>query len=133
MNFFAYDTNLSKKLMAGVCPQGKPKFSAVLPNYKLIFTGWSRQGKGGIASIRPFKGDKVRGAIYEIADNDLKLLNRFYDYPTVYNRFNIVAWTDDGDQVEAVTYIKKEQSTETKPSLELLNAIRQGYRDWEIE
>jgi len=133
MNFFAYDTNLSKKLMTGLCPHNKSKFSAVLPNYKLIFTGWSRQWKGGIASIKPFKGDKVRGAIYEIADTDLKLLDRFYDYPAVYNRFNIIAWTDDGDQVEAVTYIKKEQSTETKPSLELLNAIRQGYRDWEIE
>jgi gamma-glutamylcyclotransferase len=131
--FFAYDTNLNKKLMVSLCPHSKPKFTAVLPNYKLTFTGWSRQWKGGITSFKSFRGERVKGAIYEIAENELKLLDKFYDYPAVYNRFNVMVWTDDGDPVESVTYIKKEQSTETKPSLEMLNAIRQGYKDWEIE
>ena len=133
MYYFAYGLNLSKKQMAERCPNSKPKFSAVLPNYKLIFVGWSRQLKGGIASIKPFKGEKVSGAVYEITESDMKKLDRFEDYPTVYNRFNIKVWTEDGDPVEAVTYIKNEQSPETKPSPEVLNVIRQGYREWEIE
>lgn len=133
MYYFAYGTNLIKKQMAERCPGSKPKFSAVLPNYKLIFTGWSRQWKGGTASVKPFKGEKVKGAVYEISDSDLRKLDKFQDYPVTYNRLNVTVWTDDGDPAPAVTYIKNEQSPEAQPSLELLGAIRQGYRDWEIE
>ncbi len=133
MYYFAYASNLNRKQMAERAPGSKLKFSAVLPNYKLIFVGWSRQWKGGVASIKPFKGEKVKGAVYEVTDSDLKKLDRYEDYPTSYNRFNVMVWTDDGDPVEAVTYIKNEQSPESKPSPEYLAVIRQGYRDWDIE
>lgn len=133
MYYFAYGTNLNKKQMRERCPGGKPKFSVVLPNYKLIFTGWSRQWKGGTASIKPFKGEKVLGAVYEMSESDSKKLDRFQDYPSTYNRLKVTVWTDDGDPVEAVTYIKNEQSPETKPSPEYLATIQQGYKDWQID
>jgi gamma-glutamylcyclotransferase len=133
MYYFAYGTNLNKKHMIERCPDSKLKFSAVLPNYKLIFTGWSRQWEGGIASIKPFRGEKVRGAVYEISESDLRKLDRFEDYPVTYNRMNVIVWTYEGDPVETLTYIKNKQSQETKPSLKLLTVIRQGYRDWDIE
>jgi gamma-glutamylcyclotransferase len=133
MYYFAYASNLNRKQMAERAPGSKHRFSAVLPNYTLIFVGWSRQWKGGVASIKPFKGAKVKGAVYEITDSDLKKLDRYEDYPTTYNRFTVMVWTDDGDPVEAVTYSKNEQSPESKPSPEYLAVIRQGYRDWDIE
>ena len=133
MYYFAYAGNLSRKQIAERAPGSKPKFSAVLPNYRLIFVGWSRQWKGGVASIKPFKGEKVKGALYEITEGDLKKLDRYEDFPTTYNHLNVIVWTDDGDPVEAVTYIRNEQSPETRPSPEYLTTIRQGYRDWEIE
>jgi gamma-glutamylcyclotransferase len=133
INYFAYASNLSRKQMNERCPGTRPKFSVVLPNYKLIFAGWSRQWKGGTASIKPFRGEKVKGAIYEISDNDLKKLDKYEDYPSTYDHLNVIVWTEDGDQVEAVTYIKKLQTPETKPSPEYLSAIQQGYKDWDIE
>ncbi len=133
MHYFAFASNLNKKQMEERCPGCKPKFTAILPNYKLIFTGWSKEWKGGIASIKPFRGEKVTGAVYEISEADLKRLDRNQGYPTIYNRFNITVWTDTGDPVEAFTYIKREQSEETKPSPELLSYIRKGYHDWGIE
>jgi len=133
MFYFAYDSNLNKNRMAEQCPGCKPKFTSTLPNYKLIFTGWSKEWKGGIASIKPFRGEKVVGAVYEISEANLKQLDRIQGYPIIFNRFNVTLWTDTGDPVEAFTYIKREQSEETKPSPELLGNIRKGYKDWEIE
>jgi gamma-glutamylcyclotransferase len=133
MNYFAYGANLSKKRMANIAPGSKPKFSAALPNHKLIFTGYSRTSKGGTASIKPIRGQRVSGAIYEVTDADLRKLDRDEEYPAITNRLNIIVWTDANDYVEAITYIKKEQSTETKPSADYLNIIREGYRDWQIE
>jgi gamma-glutamylcyclotransferase (GGCT)/AIG2-like uncharacterized protein YtfP len=133
MNYFAYASNLNKKVMLQKAPESKPKFPAVLPNYRIIFTGYNREQKGGTATIQPFKGQKVHGAVYEITESDLKKLDRSEDYPMTCNRFKVMVWTEDDRAVEAITYIKKEQSNESKPSPEYFAVISQGFRDWDIE
>jgi gamma-glutamylcyclotransferase (GGCT)/AIG2-like uncharacterized protein YtfP len=132
MYYFAYASNLSRKQMSERCPDAKPKFIATLPNFKLIFTGWSRQWHGGVASIKPLRGDKVIGGVYEISERDLRLLDKHEGYPSIYNRREVVVFPEEGEAVKAVTYIKVEQSEETKPSLEYVATIQQGYRDWGI-
>ena len=130
MHYFAYGSNLSQKQMRELCPDALAKFPATLPNYKLIFAGWSRRWGGGIASIKPSKGEKVVGGVYETTDRCLRTLDKHESCPAVYSRVNMRVFTDLGDVVEAATYIKAEQSEETAPSPEYLAAIRQGYKDW---
>ncbi|MFC1966436.1 gamma-glutamylcyclotransferase family protein [Chloroflexota bacterium] len=132
MYYLAYGSNLNRKQMLERCPDSKPKFAATLPNYKLVFAGWSRQWRGGVASIRPFRGEKVLGAIYEVSDRDLRRLDRYEGYPDVYDHLNVTVFNEDGESIQAITYIKTGQVEETKPSLEYLSIIRQGYRDWGI-
>jgi len=133
MYYFAYASNLNRKQMSQCCPDSKPKFIATLPNFKIIFTGWTRQRRGGTASIKPVKGEKVIGGVYEITEADLKKLDKSEDCPATYKRLNVTVWTDGGDPIEAVTYIKAEQqSQEAKPSPEYLAVIQQGYKDWQI-
>jgi len=129
MNYFAYGGNLNQKQMLERCPDSKPKFVATLPNYKLVFVGWSRQWRGGVASIKPFRGEKVLGAIYDISDRDLRRLDSYEGYPN-YNRLKVTVFNEKGEAVEAITYIKVRQSEETPPSAEYLAIIQQGYRDW---
>jgi gamma-glutamylcyclotransferase (GGCT)/AIG2-like uncharacterized protein YtfP len=129
MNYFAYASNLNKKQMAARCPDSKPKFVAVLPNYKLVFTGWSRKWHGGVATIKHFQGEKVRGAIYEVTDACLRQLDK---YEVGYIRLNVTVFDEDNQPVPAVTYIKSGQLEETMPSKEYGAIIGQGYRDWGI-
>lgn len=133
MDYFAYASNLNKQQMLKLCPDARPKFSVILPNYRLIFTGWIREWRGGTASIQPFRGAKVAGAVYEISERDLQKLDRFENYPGICNRINVLVLKEDGEAVKAMTYIKHRQTDESKPSPEYLSVIRQGYRDWEIE
>jgi len=132
MYYFAYGFNLGRKQMLERCHDAKPKFVATLLNYKLIFAGWSRKWHGGVASIKPFRDEKVIGAVYEISEKDLRSLDKHEGCPTVYGRRNVVVIMKDGTPVEAVTYIKREQSEETQPSPEYLEVLRQGYKDWGI-
>jgi gamma-glutamylcyclotransferase (GGCT)/AIG2-like uncharacterized protein YtfP len=133
MDYFAYGSNLNKLQMKQRCPDAKPRFQAVLPNYKLIFTSWSREWKGGTVSIKPTRGEKVAGAVYEISERDLRRLDRYEDYPTTYDHINVLVIKEDGTASNAITYIKRRQPDETKPSVEYLAVIRQGYKDWTIE
>ncbi len=133
MNYFAYASNLNRSQMSERCPDCQPKFIATLPNHKLIFAGWSRKRHGATASIRPFQGEKVIGAVYEISDRCLRSLDKHEGYPTIYNRVNKMVITEDGERVEVITYIMREQSEETQPSLEYVAVIQQGYKDWGID
>ena len=132
MYYFAYASNLSRKQMSERCPDAQPKFVATLPNYKLIFAGWSRKWHGGVASIKPFRGERVIGAIYELSERGLRQLDKYEGYPDIYTRVNVAVTDGFGNRMEAVTYIKVEQSEETQPSKEYLAIIQQGYRDWGI-
>ena len=132
MYYFAYGSNLSKKAMKERAPDSKPITPATLPNYKLIFVGWSRIWKGGVASIRRVQGSKVPGAVYEISDKDLNRLDKYEGFPTDYNRIKVIVFDEDGTSMEAVTYIKTGQSEENQPSKEYASVIYQGYKEWGI-
>jgi gamma-glutamylcyclotransferase len=129
MLYFAYASNLSKKQMRERCPDSKPRFTATLPNHKLVFLGWSREWRGGKASIRLSRGEKVPGAIYEVSEQCLRQLDK---YESSYDRLKVTVFTETGEAVPAVTYIKTGPAEETKPSSEYLAIIQQGYRDWGI-
>jgi gamma-glutamylcyclotransferase len=129
MLYFAYGSNLSKNQMQGRCPDNRALFVATLPNYKLVFTGWSRTRRGGVATIKSFRGEKVRGAVYEVSEACLRKLDKF---ETGYTRFNVNVYDEDNQPHQVVTYIKSGQLEETPPSREYADVIRQGYRDWGI-
>ncbi len=130
MYYFAYGSNLSRKQMKERCPDSKPMFVVSLRNYKLVFVGWLRQWRGGVASIKTFRGEKVLGAIYEVSERDLRQLDKYEGYPDNYTRVKVTVADEFGNQIEAVTYIKAGQLEETQPSREYLFAIQQGYKDW---
>lgn len=128
MYYFAYGSNLNKKQMQQRCPDSKPKLTATLPNYQVIFTGWSRQWRGGVATIKRNQGSRTMGAIYEVSERDLRLLDSHEG--SAYQRLKVIVFDEDGNPLEAVTYIKSGQLDETPPSKEYLAILQQGYRDW---
>jgi gamma-glutamylcyclotransferase (GGCT)/AIG2-like uncharacterized protein YtfP len=132
MYYFAYGSNLSKKQMRERCPESKPRLVTILPNYKLVFTDWSRQWRGGVATIKRFSGEKVLGAIYEITETDLRRLDKYEGYPLSYSRIKVIVFDDNNEPIEALTYIKAGQLKEAPPSKEYLALMQQGYHDWGI-
>lgn len=113
-------------------PNSKPLFTAILPNYQLIFTGWSRTLQGGSASIKLSRGNKVIGAIYEVSEQDIRQLDRYEGLPNNYMRVDITVYDESGNKIKAFTYIKKGKLEETKPSLRYLQTIQEGYKDWRL-
>ena len=65
-----------------------------------------------------------------LTDRDLSLLDKHEGFPRDYGRINVKVNNEDGDPVEAVTYIRAAQSEETSPSQDYLSVVQQGYRDW---
>lgn len=116
--------------MQECCTGSQPKFTAALPNYKVVFARWSRKWRGGVASIQSSRGEKVRGAIYEVTDACLRQLDK---HEAGYERLNITVFNEDNQPVPAVTYYMSGRQEEASPSKEYLAVIRLGYEDWGID
>ena len=132
MYYFAYATDLNKRQLKGICPNAQPLFKAILPNFKLIFIGWSRKTRGGTASVKPYQGEKVPGAVYELSTLDLQRLDKEMDSPAERTRVTALVIGEDGDSAKATFYVNKKQSEETEPARDYLMEIRDGYKEWNL-
>jgi gamma-glutamylcyclotransferase len=130
LKYFAYALNLNKKQMLGHCPDARPISTAVLPNYRLIFAGWSRTWHGAVATIKLERGQRVRGAIYEISDACAQRLDGFEG--STFERLNVVVFDENDEPMQAYTYAKTSQLDAGEPTAEYLAVIQQGLRDWRL-
>lgn len=131
MFYFAYGATINKKYMAERCPEAKARYIAALPNYKLMFTNWSRQWKGGTATIKRFTGGRVPGALYEVSEQCLRQLDRIEEGA---QRVKVLVFGEVGETpIEAITYARTGQITEAEPSMEYIRLMKQGYNEWGVE
>ncbi|ADJ26689.1 conserved hypothetical protein [Dehalogenimonas lykanthroporepellens BL-DC-9] len=128
--FFAYGAALNRRQTTRQCPACRPKVTAELPHYQIVFTGWSRVYRGATASLRPFRGARVKGGVYEVPETALKKLDAAESFPAQSVKMNVTVFTEAGEQLECFTYVPAHQSAEGKPAPEYLALIQQGYRDW---
>ncbi len=120
MWYFAYGSNLNVRAVAEWCRHyghrpspmkgGKP---GVLDNYRLCFPIYSDYWGGGIGDIVYDPGKYVAGALFDLSENDLALLDmkvgrRIDPAGTemgVYRRIEVtVAPLGKGEAVKAITY-----------------------------
>jgi gamma-glutamylcyclotransferase len=120
MWYFAYGSNLNTRAVAEWCrhhgyrpPAMKSGKPAVLDNYRLSFPVYSDYWGGGVADIVYDPGKYVAGALFDLTDNDLKVLDEKIGRKTdssgrevgLYKRIEVkVAPLARGEPVMAMTY-----------------------------
>ncbi|HEY8750592.1 MAG TPA: gamma-glutamylcyclotransferase family protein [Tepidisphaeraceae bacterium] len=119
MWYFAYGSNLNARAVSEWCrhyahraPTLKPGKPAVLDNYRLGFSIYSDYWGGGIADIVYDPGKYVAGALFDLPESDLAVLDvkvgRKLDNGKdigVYRRLDVkVAPLGKGEPVQAITY-----------------------------
>ena len=119
MWYFAYGSNLNAQAVTEWCrhfghrpPNLKPGKPAVLDNYRLGFSIYSEYWGGGIADIVYDPGKYVAGALLELSESDLSVLDlkvgRKFESGKetgVYRRIEArVAPLGKGEPVQAITY-----------------------------
>ena len=120
MWYFAYGSNLNSRAVAEWCrhfgfrpPPMKPGKPAVLDNYRLSFPIFSEYWGGGIADIVYDPGKYVGGAVFDLSDSDLAILDQKVGRKLdpagkevgVYKRIEVeVSPLGKGQPMRAITY-----------------------------
>ncbi len=108
MIYFAYGSNMDLEQMQLRCPECNGMGLALLPNYVMSFTRWSRPWKSGTADILPDRGKEVYGVLYDLALEDLKKLDKFADYGNSYVRQDVTVEIGE-ERIPAMTYVARRQ------------------------
>lgn len=78
MLYFAYGSNLNKREMRQRCPSSKYIGTAMLKDWQLMFRYF--------LTIEPKEGMKVPIGVWEVSEKDIKSLDKYEGYPSLYKK-----------------------------------------------
>lgn len=123
--YFAYASNMEPRRFRRLCPGGTVVGPARLPGYRLAFSRYSRQRRGGSADVVPDPESEVWGVLYEVDEGDLAAMDRSEGVPAAYQREVVMVVDEAGEERQAVTYLAN-RTGEFLPHKEYLRVIVQG-------
>jgi gamma-glutamylcyclotransferase (GGCT)/AIG2-like uncharacterized protein YtfP len=129
--YFAYGSNLNWPQMQRRCPSSKFVTIARLPGYEFGITRHSRLRDCGTANVYPVIGKEVWGAVYDVSDTDLLIMDGFEDG---YHReiFSVYAPGDRRQALQALVYVAAKESDVPPPNPEYKRLILEGAHHWNI-
>ena len=129
--YYAYASNMDPQTFRRRCPGAKPLGRARLPGYRLAFSRYSRQRRGGSADVVKDASSTVWGVLYEVDEACLASMDRVESVPTAYRRERVTVFDDAGQPQEAITYVAN-PTGEFLPSRSYLEVILRGARAYAL-
>jgi gamma-glutamylcyclotransferase len=129
--YFAYGSNLNWPQMQRRCPSSRFICIARLPDYQFGITRHSRLRNCGTANVIAARGNEVWGAVYDICDEDLLILDSFEDG---YRREILPVFGLNGGEapLQALVYIAELELDVPLPNAEYKRLILEGARHWKL-
>ena len=131
MRYFAYGSNLHWPQMQSRCPSAQFVCAARLADYQFGITRHSRLRGCGTANVFPVQGKEVWGAVYDVSDADLLVMDGFEDG---YRR-EILPVHPTGNvygPMSALVYLAEIEASVPLPSAEYKQLILQGAQHWQL-
>tara|TARA_Y100000741_G_C17881688_1_gene407348 strand:- start:92 stop:475 length:384 start_codon:yes stop_codon:yes gene_type:complete len=118
MYYFAYGTNINKKIFLKRFKQSKYLRKYILKKHKVIF-----RSKSGLPDIKKDKKSSAKGIIYKIDSVIEKKIDKYEDYPNLYKKKYFML-----KNKKIMYYIMKKKSYLSNPSNYYLKIIKSGYK-----
>lgn len=129
MKYFAYGSNMSQRRMNERNIKVFSKKSGILENYKLVINKKSyKNPEIGFANVIENENSIVEGIIYDIDENDVKILDKYEGFPNHYLKYFLDIKTNNNKE-KCLIYIAKSNWTtknEIKTTLDYKNYILEG-------
>lgn len=98
MKFFLYGDLLNPSQLKRRAPEHRFLYLATLSDHTVKFCRWSSQWRCGLASIVPSQGEKTWGGVFELTDEDVKIMDQFEEDvpPGAYRHLQVTVSNTDG-------------------------------------
>ena len=131
MRVFIYAENLNPTQLKRRAPEHQFLFKAYLPDHTIHFPRFSSQWRCGLASVTPSPGERVWGAVFELTDEDLKILDAYDgEVPEgAFRHLEVTVMTED-EQKELVTTHAANPIGKFRVKDDYLNFVTKGVTHW---
>jgi hypothetical protein len=129
--YFAYGSNLNWPQMQRRCPSSRFICVARLPDYRFGITRHSRLRNCGTANVVAARGQDVWGAVYDVCDEDLIILDSFEDG---YRRQILPVFGLNREEVpfNSLVYVAELELDVPLPNAEYKRLILEGAKHWNL-
>lgn len=127
--YFAYGSNLGQSVLRERCPRARQVGVARVDDHRIGFTRRSARRGGGVADVVSAAGIVVWGALFELCDDDVAVLDKCEGVPTAYRRDLWDLVNADGSPVSAWVYVVVTKAIETDPSYRYWRLIVDGANE----
>lgn len=133
MRFFFYADNLNPLQLKRRAPEHQFLFKAYLPDHTIGFPRFSSQWRCGLASVLPSQGERVWGVVFDVTEEDVKLLDQFDgEVPeAAFRHLEAHVYTEE-DQKELVTTYVSQPIGKFKPKDHYLDFVIKGIKYWKL-
>lgn len=133
MRFFFYADNLNPTQLKRRAPEHQFLFNAYLPDHTIGFPRFSSQWRCGLAGVLPSQGERVWGVVFEVTEEDVKILDQFDDEVPegAYRHLEANVFTED-EQKEMVTTYVSQSVGKFKPKEHYLDFVIKGIKYWKL-
>ena len=133
MRVFIYAENLHPNQLKKRAPEHKFLFKAYLPDHTIHFPRFSSQWRCGLGSITPSPGERVWGAVFELTDEDLKILDAYDgEVPEgAFRHLEVTVMTED-EQKELVTTHAANPIGKFRVKDDYLDFVSKGVKHWDL-
>ncbi len=138
--YFAYGSNLNQQdwnnwcALRGFSPHLlRPITNVYVPDYELHFSHHSNSRGGGALNIVESLGNAVEGILFEVLDEEgWQALNEKEGAPYVYEKVDMVAYDDLGNEFSVATYVLKEERFHdyVKPAPGYVDIVAAGLEEF---
>jgi hypothetical protein len=134
--YFAYDARISPGKMSEVAPHAQFKFIAHLPEWGLEFPIANDAWGGALPAVKPETGSTVWGAVYEIPQTDLAMLNEA-EAREQRTSHTVEAMDRTGRRHQVVVHLLDGDASVNgngsgRPSADYLRLMVDGSRHWSL-
>lgn len=138
MKYFIYSETLHPSQLKARAPEATFLHRAYVPDHTLAFLRWSSQWRCGLASITPSVGDRVWGAVFDITQEDLKLLDQYGDEVPAgafrHSTINVYPEHEEGQlsAKEMVAAHIAKPAGKFKPQDHYIDFVLVGIKHWQL-
>ncbi|MCP9472824.1 MAG: gamma-glutamylcyclotransferase [Nitrospira sp.] len=131
MKFFLYADQLNPAQLKRRAPEHRFLHLATLADHTIKFCRWSSQWRCGLASIVPSPGELVWGGVFELTEEDVKLMDEFEnDVPQgAYRHVQITVADQEGTKELVTTYVAAPIG-KFKPKDHYIEWVMKGLTRW---
>jgi len=128
MLYIAYGSNINTEQMETRCPKALLYGKGVIHGWRLAFHG---NDGNAYATLEKDASSDVPVVLYELSDEDFKIMDKYEGYPTSYTKRKIAVYVRKKKRF-GVVYLMNESRPVARPARRYVNTIRRGYERFNL-